>query len=74
MKAKTKERLHRIVGTMLPIRYKRKFDGETYTLDDLDLTKTDADSMAQKIRKKGHRARVVKTKVYRWAVYIKRKK
>ena len=69
-----KRRLDIVAEKILPIRKKRKFDGETYALHELGMTKTEADSMAQKMRKKGYKARVVKTTVYRWAVYIKRKK
>ena len=63
-----------MVGTVMPVSYKRKFDGETYTLEDLELGQVKATTLAAKIRKKGYKARVVKTKLYKWAVYIKWKK
>lgn len=53
------------------LRFHRKFDGETYTFRYGNVTKPDANAYADNKRSEGKKARVVKTRVAKWCVYVR---
>lgn len=52
----------------------RKFNGVVYVLvwgkKGMNLTKPEAEKYAASARKRGNKARVVKTRLFKWCVYI----
>lgn len=61
----------RRIAMMFGLSFKRKFDGEMYKLAAGGYTKAQADDHASKIRKEGHKVRVIETRVAKWCIYTK---
>ena len=61
-----------IMTSLLPVR--RTFDGAFFYLKESGLTKTEATGYVATYKKKGRKARAVKTKIAKWCVYVHRER
>lgn len=60
-----------IMSSLLPVM--RTFDGTRFYLEESSLTRTVATEYVAAYRKKGRKARAIKTRVAKWCVYATRK-
>ena len=69
---KLKQKAYRAIGKLIGLPRTRKFDGKVYYLatKGTGMTKLGAEKYATKLRKGGDKARVVKTTIAKWCVYI----
>ena len=66
-----KHKAYRLAGKMIGLPRSRKFDGKVYHLSKTNMTKSEAEKYAKEARDAGQKARVVKTTLAKWCVYIK---